>query len=35
MALASRAQELARQTDDHREGVSAIIEKREPHFTGR
>ncbi len=35
LALASRAQELARQTDDHREGVRAFTEKREPNFTGR
>ncbi|MPZ98930.1 MAG: enoyl-CoA hydratase [Dehalococcoidia bacterium] len=35
MSLASRAQDLARLTDDHREGVRAFIEKRDPQFTGR
>lgn len=35
LALASRAQELARQTDEHREGVQAFTEKRQPNFTGR
>jgi 2-(1,2-epoxy-1,2-dihydrophenyl)acetyl-CoA isomerase len=32
---ASRAQNLARQTDDHREGVRAFLEKRQPQFKGR
>jgi 2-(1,2-epoxy-1,2-dihydrophenyl)acetyl-CoA isomerase len=35
LALAARAQELARATDDHREGVRAFTEKRQPNFTGR
>jgi len=35
MALASRAQDLARKTQDHKEGVAAFLEKRSPKFTGR
>lgn len=35
LALASRAQEIARTTDDHREGVSAFVNKRKPEFKGR
>ena len=35
MTVATRAQTLARQTDDHREGVRAFIEKRQPQFKGR
>ena len=32
LALASRAQELARKTQDHKEGVAAFLEKRPPRF---
>jgi enoyl-CoA hydratase/carnithine racemase len=34
LALASRAQELARKTQDHKEGVAAFLEKRPPKFVG-
>ena len=35
MELAGVAQEIARRTDDHREGVRAFVEKRPAEFTGR
>jgi enoyl-CoA hydratase/carnithine racemase len=35
LTVAARAQNLARQTDDHKEGVRAFLEKRQPLFKGR
>jgi len=35
LALAGPAQVVARQTEDHREGVRAFVEKRQPRFRGR
>jgi 2-(1,2-epoxy-1,2-dihydrophenyl)acetyl-CoA isomerase len=35
LELAHAAQELARQTEDHKEAVQAFLEKRKPHFQGR
>ena len=35
MEMSAAAQGLAHASDDHMEGVSALLDKREPHFTGR
>ena len=35
LRLAGPAQEIARQTEDHQEGVRAFIERRKPRFKGR
>jgi len=35
MEASAAAQAICHQTDDHGEGVDAILEKREPVFKGR
>ena len=35
LRLAGPAQDIARRTDDHKEGVRAFIEKRQPKYRGR
>ena len=35
LRLAGSAQDIARRTDDHKEGVRAFIEKRQPKYRGR
>jgi len=35
LKLAGPAQDIARQTYDHKEGVKAFVEKRKPNFTGQ
>jgi rubrerythrin len=33
--MSAAFQAIAHETEDHREAVSAMLEKRDPHFTGR
>jgi 2-(1,2-epoxy-1,2-dihydrophenyl)acetyl-CoA isomerase len=35
LVLGAQAQAIARNTFDHKEGVSAFLEKRPPRFQGR
>ena len=35
LKLAGPAQDIARQTFDHKEGVKAFVEKRKPNFIGK
>ena len=35
LEMSAAFQAIAHETEDHREAVSAMLEKREPHFTGR
>jgi enoyl-CoA hydratase/carnithine racemase len=35
MEMSAASQAISHLTDDHMEGVAAVLERREPHFTGR
>jgi enoyl-CoA hydratase/carnithine racemase len=35
LEMSAAFQALAHSTEDHREAVGAMLEKRPPHFTGR